>query len=259
VETLEPGQWLEDPDAEQRRRLRMTVVVSMAAHVFLATGFFLSPPKPDSIRLPPAIMVDLIAALPTPAPEPKAKPAPDPIPKPPPPPPPPPKPKVKILPKQAPSATAKPKVKPTPKPKKREKPKELSHDDALAKLRADLGEAPPAVRPAHVAKARTQPAELPKSGKGVLVAPEVAAWNLATKRHIRASWITPPEFRESGLVAELEVEVALDGRVLGKPRLVRSSGNHYYDDNAIRAVLRSSPLPPPPKAGKRTIIFTPEE
>lgn len=69
----------------------------------------------------------------------------------------------------------------------------------------------------------------------------------------------PPEFRESELDAELVVEVAADGRVLGEPELVRSSGNPFYDDNAIRAIRKSSPLPPPPKAGKRTIIFKSEE
>jgi TonB family protein len=259
VETLEAAQWLEDPVAEQRRRLRQMLLVSMAAHLFLVSGFYFAP-SPEPIRLPPSITVDLVASLPSPAAPPEAKPAPDPAPKPPPPPPPP-KPKVKILPKQAPSATAKPKVKPKPDPppKRRERPKELSYDDALARLRADLGEEKPKAPAPQVAKAEAPPAEQPRSGKGVLVAPEVLAWNLATKRHIRSKWITPPEFRESGLATELEVQLAADGRVLGEPRLVRSSGNPLYDDNAIRAIMRSSPLPPPPKAGKRTIIFTPEE
>jgi TonB family protein len=47
--------------------------------------------------------------------------------------------------------------------------------------------------------------------------------------------------------------------VIGEPEIIRSSGNPFYDDNAKRAILKSSPLPAPPKAGKRSIIFTPEE
>jgi len=40
---------------------------------------------------------------------------------------------------------------------------------------------------------------------------------------------------------------------------VASSGNPFYDDNAVRALVKASPLPAPPKAGRRTIVFTPEE
>lgn len=89
--------------------------------------------------------------------------------------------------------------------------------------------------------------------------PEVTAWNIAVMRHIRSVWITPPEFRGSGLTVQLEVDLAADGSVLGSPMLVRSSGNPFLDDNAIRAITRASPLPPPPKAGRRTLTFSPEE
>jgi TonB family protein len=57
----------------------------------------------------------------------------------------------------------------------------------------------------------------------------------------------------------LVIDVAADGRVLGRPELVASSGNPFYDDNAVRALIRASPLPPPPKAGRQTLVFTPEE
>ncbi len=67
------------------------------------------------------------------------------------------------------------------------------------------------------------------------------------KRHLRDKWITPPEFRQAGLMTELEVQIAADGRVLGVPEVIRSSGNPHYDDNTVRAVISASPLPPPPR------------
>jgi TonB family protein len=174
---------------------------------------------------------------------------------------------VKILPKDAPTPVAKPEPAPKreaePIAKRPERPKELSYDDALAKLRGELGDdansplAEPLARAATPAVTAAPSAGQPSAG--VMVSPEVAAWNLAVMRHIRSVWITPPEFRESGLAAQLEIDVSIDGQVLGTPELVRSSGNPAYDDNAIRAVVRASPLPPAPSAGRRTLIFTSEE
>jgi len=244
-------QWL-DPEGEGGLSLRQAMLLSLAAHLVLVALLSLTPTA-EPIFMPPSISIDLLAALPSPASEaPKPVPVPVPVAKPKP------KPKVKILPKQAPSATAKPRARPKPEPiKRRERPKEMSYDDALAKLRKEIGEPAPVVAaPQQVAKAPTTGAPV---ARGVKISPEVAAWMLRTKKHIRSNLITPLEFRESGLVAELVVELAADGRVMGEPELVRSSGNPYYDDNAKRAILKSSPLPAPPKAGRRTIIFTPEE
>ena len=90
-------------------------------------------------------------------------------------------------------------------------------------------------------------------------APEEAAWMLATKRHIRSVWVTPPDFLNRGLSTELRVDLAADGAVIGEPEVVRSSGDPFADDNAVRALLKASPLPAPPQAGRRTFIFEPEE
>lgn len=260
--TLGSMDWVEDLDDERRRRFRHAVVGSVVAHILGVALLGLSP-EPVPFAMPQAITVDLVAALPPPpsAASPAAKPEPKAVP----PPPPPPKPKVKVLPEQAPTPVAKPKPKPKPEPKpeprRPERPAEMSYEDALAKLRDDIGEQAPAPpTPEPVAQATPpSPAAASKSRAGVLVAPEVAAWNLAVMRHIRSVWITPPEFRETGLAAQLEIEVAADGRVLGAPEVVRSSGNPFFDDNAVRAVVRASPLPAAPKAGRRTLIFTSEE
>lgn len=259
--------WLGETDDSARRRFRLALLGSLAAHVIVVVLLSLAP-RPQAILLTQAITVDLVAAVPSPpSAAPKAAPA-RPAPPKPAPPPPPPKPKVKILPKEAPTpvvqAKPRPEPKPVPKPEpivaRPERPKELSLDDALAQLQGEVGEESLLVPPKEVvANAPVAPTPASSNRSGVLVSPEVAAWNLAVMRHIRANWITPPEFRRSGLAAQLEIDVAVDGRVLGTPELVRSSGNPFFDDNAVRAVVRASPLPPAPKAGVRTLIFTSEE
>jgi TonB family protein len=232
------------------------MLISLAAHLALVAALSLSP-EPEPFVMPASITVDLVASLPSAAPPPKAAVAPPPEPAAKPVPAAPPKPKVKILPKKAPSATAKPRVPPKPEPVvRRERPKELSYDDALAQLRSEMGESTPQAPVQQSAQAAPTARANPT---GIRVSPEVLAWNNAVKTHIRSNLITLPEFRESGLAAVLEVNVAVDGRVLGQPKLARSSGNPFYDDNALRAVLKSSPLPAPPAAGTHTIIFTSEE
>ncbi len=219
-------------------------------------GFAPSRPAP---LVAPVISVDLMASLPGPAtpqkPVATQKPAaklPKPVPKPPPKAPP----KVKkiVLPKKAPSATRK--VRKVDRPPKRVKPEELDYSDAMAKLREELGEAEPS--PEVVAKVEAP--RPPSSGeKGIRVDPKVAAWMLAVKRHVRAGWITPPEFLDRDLNTRLVVDLAADGRVLGQPRVVISSGDPFWDDSAIRAVLRASPLPPPPGPGEWPFGFPSQE
>ena len=260
--------WVEGQRAESGWSMRSLLVLSLVGHLCLMLGLMLTP-GPAPLRIPQALTVELVAAIPVapkpPAPTPAPAPTPTPTPAPAPTPaPPPPKPKVKILPKQAPSVQLKPK--PEPSLRRPPRPKELAYEDALAQLRGELGEPPtavdspePAVRPAPNAATDTPAPPSAQSSLGVKVDPELLAWHQAVKRHIRAGWINPQEFRNRGLAAELVIDVAIDGRVLGRPKLVASSGNPFYDDNAVRALTRVSPLPPPPKAGLRTIIFTSEE
>ncbi|MCA9510351.1 MAG: TonB family protein, partial [Myxococcales bacterium] len=150
------------------------------------------------------------------------------------------------------------KAKPAPAPPvRRERPKELGYEDALAALRAEAGEASPSEDAAEEALDAPATATGGPSGPG-RVDPELAAWQLAVKRHIQKSWVVPTEFRGSGLRALLRVTVLGDGTVIGAPTVQRSSGDPRYDDNAVRAVGQASPLPPPPSAGDKTIWFSEE-
>jgi TonB family protein len=91
------------------------------------------------------------------------------------------------------------------------------------------------------------------------IAPEVAAWLKRAMIHVRKNWVVPPGFRTQTLEARVEVDLDASGGVRGTPRLSRRSGNPWYDEGVIRAIQKSSPLPPPPEAGKWNFVFLPED
>jgi len=256
------GEWLTDSSEEQRRRSRNALAISLLCHLALLVALWIGPPAPAPLAMPPAIQVELLASLPSQA-RPHAKEATAvPLAKPPP------KlqPKLEVLPKRASPAMPRRRAKPRPKKSERvirrqQRPKELRYEDALAKLRSELGEGAPDAPPAKAPQRALEEPQPSSAGAGakLRISPELAAWMLATRRHIRAHWITPPEFREGNLQTELRVRLAEDGRVLGSPEVVRSSGNPFFDDNAVRAIRKASPLPRPPRAGNWPFVFTPEE
>ena len=90
---------------------------------------------------------------------------------------------------------------------------------------------------------------------GVAIAPELARWVRSTQQHVRSRWITPPEFLDRGLVTMLEVTLTSTGALLGSPQVVRGSGDPFFDDNAVRAVMRAAPLPAPPEPGLWRFAF----
>jgi TonB family protein len=68
----------------------------------------------------------------------------------------------------------------------------------------------------------------------------------------------PDDFRgERGTL--LEIDVGPTGQLLSQPKILRSSGNPYYDDNTLRALERTPRLPVPPKPGPIQILLIPEE
>ncbi|MBW2501210.1 MAG: TonB family protein [Deltaproteobacteria bacterium] len=157
----------------------------------------------------------------------------------------------------------KPKPAPQPAPVRPAPDPELSYEEAMAALDQELGvdETAELLTPTTPGEATGAPAESsgqPASSRGVVVSPELAAWSLATRRRVQSVWVTPAAFRGRGLATHLELRLSATGEVLGEPRVVGSSGDPYFDDNAVRAVLKANPLPAPPKPGLRVFVFRSE-
>lgn len=227
------------------------LVISAAAHLVLIAAFGFSPKS--KISVPRGVVaVELVtapaAARPAPA-APAAKPAP-PKPKPPP------KPKKVVLPAEPTTPKVKPKVVEKAPPAQPRPEPEKQYEDVLAQLRAESGEDAP---PVEVAKAEPAAITTPGSPNGVAISPEVAAWIKRAKIHVRQNWVVPPGFRTQALEARVEVDLDASGGVRGTPRISRQSGNPWYDEGVIRAIQKSSPLPPPPEAGKWNFVFLPED
>lgn len=247
-------------DALARRRFRAGLVASVLAHVVAFVLLFYAP-SPAPRALYPVVSVELVAPPPAarPAPAPKrpvpAKPPPAPVAK---------KPiaKKKVLPKEPTAKAVKPrreKPRPAAPPTPAAKPEELDYEDALASLRAELGEetgASPLDEARRTADAQAQVQRAETAGRAV--DRELANWVLATRAHVRRAWVTPPEFLNRGLRTDLRVTLMADGTVLGSPEIVAGSGDPYFDENAVRAIRRASPLPAPPEAGEWPFRFEPE-
>lgn len=239
--------WLAEQHAAEQRRFLHLLAGSFVAHALLA-GILSIAPTPDAPLLPAVLRVDLVASLPAAAPAPKpapvAKPAPAPAPVP----------KQVVLPKQAPRAVPKKVAPAVPRPKP------VDYEDALSQLRNELGETAPEPRESQPdAEPTAEAAPAPAPSAGLALDRDVAAWVIATKRHVRSRYITPPEFLNRSLSAGLEVLLTSGGELVGAPRVVRPSGDPFFDDNAVRAVMTSAPLPAPPRAGSFTFVFTSEE
>jgi len=132
-------------------------------------------------------------------------------------------------------------------------PVERELSDVLADLRAAAGErAPEPAKTAAVA-----PAALGAGGVGRPVSPEVAAWLKRAKIHVRRAWVLPAGFRTQALAAHVQVNLDAAGNVVGVPRIVRRSGNPWFDEGVVRAIQKASPLPAPPEADEWAFVFVP--
>lgn len=250
-------EWGVDASAEQRRRMQRAMIGSLVGHALLVVFLLLAPtPSPPPLMAPPALSVKLMAALPAPTQASKPAPAPAPVPVARP------KPKVKILPKKAPAVTAKARKKPQPEPevvRRKPRPKEMAPADAMEFLRQTAGEdSEPLLKAPEVAASASSVTSSSATSEGTRVATEADKFALEVRRAIRPHWRLPDDLRrERGTL--LEVHVGPDGRLVSPPRILISSGNPYYDDNAIRALERTPVLPRPPRPGPIQIFLTPEE
>jgi outer membrane biosynthesis protein TonB len=225
-------------------------MVSVALHAALA--FFLGYSASEEIAMPQGVIAVELVSLPAPAPAPApaaktARPAP---------PPPPPEPKQVVLPKEPAPTEPKPKAeakpKPAPTPERAAEP-EKDYSDVLSDLRAEVGDEPPPPTPA--------PAQTASIGSpnGRPMSPEFLAWERRARIHIRQSWVVPPSFRNQPLRTSIVVELSASGEVVGEPRVVKRSGNPWYDDGVVRSIQKASPLPPPPEAGDWSFVFVADE
>jgi colicin import membrane protein len=279
--------WHDEDALDHRRRLRNALVASLALHVSLFAAFALAP-TPAPAPLPQVLAVELVAAPASPARSARpAKPPPAPVKPAPAEPPPaaapaPPQPKapVQVLPEESPGrireakpepAPAKPekvaKVEPKPEPKPAPPRREeaVSYEEAMAELGLDeteefLESLPGAKKEAETSSAEATPTPGAETSQaGVKIPPELAEWNLKTRRRIQNSWVMPSQFRDRALTTELALQLSATGELVRKPEVVRSSGDYLYDDNTVRAVMKAAPLPPPPRAGPINLIFRSED
>jgi len=270
--------WQDEHFFDHRRRLRNAMLVSLAIHGSIFAAFAIAPSR-SVVPMPKVIAIDLVAlpvtsrfsrARPAPPPRKSSTPepsAPTPPPEPAPPTPPVVKAPVQVLPEESPGRIrrAKPEPsKPKPAPRRPRREESLSYEDAMAALDDELGvdETADLLRPPPVAPESEDSSGQPESSEasrtGAVASPELVAWNLATRRRIQNNWVTPSNFRNRGLATSLELRLSVSGDVIGTPKVVRSSGDPFFDDNAVRAVLKVAPLPKPLKPGRRIFIFNAE-
>ena len=216
-----------DLGESRRREARRALALSASGHLLLL-GLLLAIPESAPVTLPGVIAVELVAA---PSPPRRVAKRPEPVLSPP-------VPQKVVLPEEP--------VMPEPVVDL-----EKEYEDLMAQLREELGEVAP-----ELATARTQ---APADSGGRAVAPEVAAWIRRAKIHVRSAWVLPPGFRTQMLQTHVVVDLAAEGSVIGEPRVVRRSGNLWYDENVVRAIQKASPLPAPPEAGEWAFVFVPED
>jgi TonB family protein len=232
----------------RRGEFRRFVIASGVLHLGVVGLLAWSPGIPV-VSPPSAITIDLAMAPPSPAAKPGPAPAAKPRPKPP-------RKAPVILPTQpsTPKPQAKPKPKAEPKPPPEEAPpEEVEYEDLMAQLREDAGEPDPAAEP-DPEPVRTA-ATGGGGGPGIPVPPELAAWMRDARIHVRRSWVVPPAFEMESLVVQIRIDLDAGGNVRGTPKVVKRSGNPWYDENVVRSIQKASPLPAPPAAGPRTFIF----
>ncbi len=258
-------------EEERRRLFRRLLAGSVLAHALILLLVSWAPSWHQPMMLPGVVSVDLIAApslsppggtpapaapaKPKPKPAPAAKPEAKPLPKPVPPKPKP-APSKQVLPKEATREAVKPAPRAVETPTEKAPAKaEKAYEDVMAELRKEEGDSEPVAESAPKAAVPGAAA----GGLGTLVSPEVAAWLRDARNHVRQVWVLAAAFRQQPLETHVEVELDAAGRVIGEPEITRSSGNPWYDESVVRAILKASPLPAPPQSGTWPFVFRPEE
>lgn len=66
------------------------------------------------------------------------------------------------------------------------------------------------------------------------------------QQKVSEKWVPPARPAERGLHVVVLFEISRDGRVTN-PKVEKSSGNAWYDQSALRAVMEATPFPPLPQ------------
>lgn len=66
------------------------------------------------------------------------------------------------------------------------------------------------------------------------------------QRKVTEKWVQPARTTEPGLRVVVLFEIARDGQVISS-KVEKSSGNAWYDQSALRAVIEANPFPPLPQ------------
>ena len=66
------------------------------------------------------------------------------------------------------------------------------------------------------------------------------------QQKVSEKWVHPARTAERGLHVVVLFEISRDGQVI-TPTVEKSSGNHFYDQSALRAVMDAAPFPPLPQ------------
>ena len=76
---------------------------------------------------------------------------------------------------------------------------------------------------------------------------------------MKAYWNLPKHLLDQALIAQIEVKINNQGEMIAK-KIVQSSGNDLFDSQALKAMEKASPYPPPPKSVQKIIqdgiVFT---
>jgi TonB family protein len=83
-------------------------------------------------------------------------------------------------------------------------------------------------------------------GSGRVASALLGMYGNRVKEAINREWAMPDMLKPQGLEARLIVVVSRDGKVLDL-RVEKASGNSLFDESAVRAVRRASPLPALPE------------
>ncbi|MEW6600836.1 MAG: TonB family protein [Nitrospirota bacterium] len=81
-------------------------------------------------------------------------------------------------------------------------------------------------------------------GTGIQPPEYINNYGSTIKGSIEDQWIYP-EFDSDGIEAVLSFKIDKKGNIIS-PKIVKSSGNVLFDRSAMKAVMKASPLPPPP-------------